>query len=153
MIAQNKRRNTDRYNHLIKLLGKKYIKTDIENPLDFISVASRGVEAGIIINFRNAFNIPRDFAAEMLNISEPTLYRWIKEDKKLQRNYAIQLFELTDLFLFGNEVIGSQKNFFKWMELPNLSLGGLEPKELLNIPCGIDKVRNLLGRVDHGVYS
>lgn len=153
MITQNKRSKTDRYNHLIKLLGKKYIKTGIENPFDFISVASRGVEAGVIVNFRNAFDLPRDVAAEMLNISEPTLYRWIKEDKKLERNFTIQLFELTDLFLFGNEVIGSQENFFKWLKLPNLALGGLEPKELLNIPGGIDKVRNLLGRIEHGVYS
>jgi putative toxin-antitoxin system antitoxin component (TIGR02293 family) len=55
--------------------------------------------------------------------------------------------------LYGNEVFGSQTNFFKWLELPNTALGGLEPKELLEIPNGVSKVRDLLGRIEYGVYS
>jgi putative toxin-antitoxin system antitoxin component (TIGR02293 family) len=89
----------------------------------------------------------------MLNISAPTIYRWVKEDKKLERNFSVQLFELADLFLYGNEFFGSQTNFFKWLELPNTALGGLEPKELLEIPNGVSKVRDLLGRIEYGVYS
>ncbi len=65
----------------------------------------------------------------------------------------MQLFELTDLFLVGVGVFESRENFFKWLELPNAALGGLQPKEILEIPGGISKVRDLLGRIEHGVYS
>jgi putative toxin-antitoxin system antitoxin component (TIGR02293 family) len=63
------------------------------------------------------------------------------------------LFELTDLFLYGSDVFESRENFFKWLDLPNRALGGLTPKELLEIPGGISKVKDLLGRIEHGVYS
>jgi len=153
MIIKDKKKTTKHYDDLLKILGKKYIRTKIESPFDFITIASKGVNANIIVNFRNHFNIPRSYASELLNVSEPTIYRWIRSNKKLDRNYSVQLFELTDLFLFGSEVFESKINFFKWLELPNAALGGLEPKELLEVPGGIAKVKDLLGRIEHGVYS
>jgi len=153
MIIKDKKKTTKHYDDLLKILGKKYIRTKIESPFDFITIASKGVNANIIVNFRNHFNIPRSYASELLNVSEPTIYRWIRSNKKLDRNYSVQLFELTDLFLFGSEVFESKINFFKWLELPNAAFGGLEPKELLEVPGGIAKVKDLLGRIEHGVYS
>lgn len=152
MITSEKA-TTAHYDKLQSILGKEYIRTKIESPFDFISIANKGVNANVIINFRKHFNIPRNVAAEMLNISEPTIYRWVKEDKMLDRNFSVQLFELADLFLYGNEVFKNQANFFKWLKLPNTALGGLEPKELLEIPNGSSKVRDLLGRIEYGVYS
>lgn len=144
---------TEHYERLMRIFGKKYIKSSIESPYDFITIANRGINAEAIINFRKYFNIPRKFTAELLNISEPTIYRWIRVNKKLARNYSIQLFELADLFLYGYEVFENKENFFKWIELPNTALGGLKPKELLEMPGGISKVKDLLGRIEYGVYS
>lgn len=145
--------DVDHFNALKDILGRKYIKSNIESAFDFISIASKGVDAHIINNFKAHFNFPRDYVAELLNISSPTIYRWIKENKKLERNYSVQLFELTSLFLYGSDVFQSQDNFFKWLSLPNVALGGLEPKEFLDIPNGLSKVRDLLGRIEYGVYS
>lgn len=144
---------TEHYDKLIKILGRKYIKSNIESPFDFITIASKGVNSHIIVNFREHFEIPRGVTAGLLNVSEPTIYRWLKGNKKLARNFSIQLFELTDLFLYGSEVFESKDNFFKWLNLPNTALGGLEPTELLGVPGGISKVHDLLGRIEHGVYS
>jgi putative toxin-antitoxin system antitoxin component (TIGR02293 family) len=107
----------------------------------------------VVKNFRIYFELPRDIIADMLNISAPTLYRWTKSNKNLERNYSIKLFEIADLFLYGIEVFESKENFFKWLNLPNTALGGLEPLELIEIPDGISKVRDIIGRIEHGVYS
>jgi putative toxin-antitoxin system antitoxin component (TIGR02293 family) len=153
MIAEEKKTTTRHYEQLLEILGKKYILSKIESPFDFITIATKGINANIIANFRNHFGIPRAYAAELLNVSEPTIYRWIRGNKTLERNYSVQLFELADLFLYGSEVFDNKSNFFKWLELPNTALGGLEPKELLEIPGGVAKVKELLGRIEHGVYS
>lgn len=153
MIIEEKKTTTRHFENLLEILGKKYIRTKIESPFDFITIATKGVNANIIVNFRNHFDIPRAYTAELLNVSEPTIYRWIRNNKKLERNYSVQLFELADLFLYGSEVFENKTNFFTWLELPNTALGGLEPKELLEIPGGIAKVKELLGRIEHGVYS
>lgn len=142
-----------RYNKLIEILGKKYVHDKIESPFDFIHIATRGVNANIITNFRTYFNLTRDSAAHMLNISEPTLYRWIKGNKNMERDYSVKLFEITDLFLYGSEVFGNTANFFKWLALPNTALGGMEPQNLIEIPGGISKVKDVLGRIEHGIYS
>ena len=152
-MITTKETTTEHYKTLLDVLGRKYIRANIESPYDFISIASRGVSAQVIANFRKYFNIPRELTAEMLNVSSPTIYRWIRENKKLKKNYSVQLFELADLFLYGTEVFENDKNFFKWLQLPNTALGGLEPQGLLEIPGGVSKVRDLIGRIEYGVYS
>lgn len=144
---------TEHYKKLVSVLGKKYVKGKVENPFDFIHIANQGISSHVINNFREYFKIPLDATATMLNVSEPTLYRWAKAEKPLERNYTVKLFEITDLFLYGTDVFDSQKNFFKWLNLPNAALGGMEPQELIEIPGGIAKVRDILGRIEHGVYS
>ena len=144
---------TRQYDQLIEVLGRDYVNEKVESSYDFIHLASKGLDAGIITNLRKYFNLSRAMIARILDISEPTLYRWIRSNKKLERNYSIKIFEVTDLFLYGSEVFGSQDDFFKWMELQNIVLGGMEPQELLDIPGGMAKVRDELGRIEHGVHA
>src|SRR5690606_35263552 len=99
------------------------------------------------------FNVSRDDTARMLNISSPTLYRWIKSNRNLKRNHSIWLLELTDLYLYGSDVFTSKERFVKWLNLPNTALEGLEPRDLLEVPGGISKVKDVIGRIEHGVYS
>lgn len=145
--------NTSYYRKLKSVLGSNYVNERIDSSYDFIHLANAGIKAGIIKNFKNYFNISREETANMLNISSPTLYRWIRSDKVLDRNSSVQLFELTDLFLFGSEVFLSKEDFIKWLNLPNQAFGGMEPIELLEIPGGISKVKDLLGRIEHGIIS
>ncbi len=149
----NKEITTEHYKELIGIFGRKNIRYDVESPFDFIHIANKGVHAVVFKNFRSHFDVSRDVLAEMLNVSTPTLYRWIKSNKKLERNYSIKLFEIADLFLYGIEIFENKENFFKWLKLPNTALGGLTPQTLIELPDGVSKVRDVLGRIEHGVYS
>lgn len=142
-----------KYKLISEILGKDNIHGSIDNPLDFLSVAMEGVAAYAIHNFKQNFDVSLSQVASMLATSEPTLYRRLKANQKLPKNEAIKLLEVTDLFLYGEEVFGSKADFFKWMELPNTALGGLRPMELTEVPEGVSKVADLLGRIEYGVYS
>jgi putative toxin-antitoxin system antitoxin component (TIGR02293 family) len=152
-MIKEKELTTEHYKKLVEVLGKKYVRTKVESPYDFIHIANKGINPAIINNFRVYFNLPRNVTAEMLNVSEPTLYRWTKANKDLDRNFSIRLFELADLFLYGIEVFDDKENFFKWLNLPNTALGGFEPQELVMIPGGVSKVKDIIGRIEYGVYS
>ncbi len=147
------RLTTEHYKKLIDVLGRKYVTDDVESPFDFIHIAKKGINANVVKNFRTYFELPRDIIANMLNISAPTLYRWTKSNRNLERNYSIKLFEIADLFLYGIEVFENKENFFKWLNLPNTAFGGLEPLELIEMPDGVSIVRDIIGRIEHGVYS
>ncbi len=144
---------TEHYKRLINIFGKKNIKSKVENPFDFIRIANQGIHAKVVLNFKLYFNLTNRLTAHFLNISEPTLYRWTTSNKILERNFSIKLFEIADLFLYGIEVFGSKENFFKWLKLSNVALGGMEPQDLVELPGGISKVKDVLGRIEHGIYS
>ncbi len=150
MIAE---KTTEHYEKLVEVLGKKYVSVLIESPFDFIHIARTGINVNVILNFSKYFNLTKELVAQLLDISEPTLYRWTKTNRNLDRNFSVKLFEITDLFLYGEEVFGNRDAFFKWLKLPNEALGGLEPQELIEIPGGISKVKDILGRIEYGVYS
>lgn len=152
MIA-GKELTTQHYRKLVEVLGKNYISENVESLFDFIYIARQGINATVLTNFILYFNLSKSLTAEFLNISEPTLYRWTKANKTLDRNFSVKLFEIADLFLYGEEVFGNKDNFFKWLKLPNTALGGLEPQELIEIPGGVPKVKDILGRIEYGVYS
>ena len=145
--------STEHYKKLSKVLGVRNVKYKIESPYDFIHIATKGINTEVIKKFKEYFKISMEDTANMLNISSPTLYRWIRSNKSLDRNHSILLLELTDLFLYGMEVFDGKDNFNKWLNLPNTALGGMEPQDLLEVPGGIAKVKDTIGRIEHGVYS
>jgi len=53
---------------------------------------------------------------------------------------------------YGISVFESEMNFFDWLMMPNKSLGGLIPYYLLDTKDEY-KVLDILGRIEHGVYS
>ncbi len=136
-----------------RVFGKGYLNKRIESSYDFIDIANQGLKARAINRFREYFNLSLEDTADMLCVSEPSIYRWTKADKTLDKNTSIKLLEISDFFLSGISLFGSSDNFFKWIRLPNTAIGGREPQELLEIPEGISKLRGLLGRIAHGVYS
>lgn len=141
------------YKEFQELLGKDNFPFRVEEPMDFYLVANKGLTASVIQNFKDSFSLGLSQIASILSSSEPTIYRRIKENKSLPQQEAIKLLEATDLFLYGEEVLGSREDFFKWAELPNTALGGLRPLEVITYPEGISKVRDLLTRIEYNVYS
>ena len=141
------------YKTVKEILGEKQIKKKIESSFDFIRAADSGLNSSIIQNFREYFGFTMDDTAQMLNVSEPTLYRWGQKNKTLERNVSVKLFNLTDLFLIGIQFFNNKDLFFKWLSIPSPALGGMLPIDLMEIPGGVEKVRDLLGRLEYGVYS
>ncbi|NOX48485.1 MAG: DUF2384 domain-containing protein [Chlorobi bacterium] len=144
---------TRHYKKLVEILGTMYIKSNVESPFDFIRIAGTGINANVINNFRYYFKLPLNSTASMLNVSEPTIYRWTKSNKSLDRNFSVKLFEVADIFLYGTEIFGNNEDFLKWFNLPNIALGGMEPKELIEIPGGVSKIKDVLGRIEYGIFS
>jgi len=152
MIGE-KEQTTAHYEKLAEVLGRKNVTVTIESPFDFIRIAKDGIHVSVIQNFSNYFKLKKEVVTQLLAVSEPTLYRWKKNNKNLDRNFSVKLFEIVDLFLYGEEVFEDRDAFFKWLKFPNEALGGMEPMELVEIPGGVSKVRDVLGRIEYGVYS
>jgi acyl carrier protein len=54
---------------------------------------------------------------------------------------------------FATEVFENAEIAEDWLNSPNFALGDKVPYDLLDTDAGIEQVRNLLGRIEYGVYS
>lgn len=51
------------------------------------------------------------------------------------------------------EVIGNERDALHWLEKPKRALGNLIPFKVAETEDGKQKVLDLLGRIEHGVFS
>jgi putative toxin-antitoxin system antitoxin component (TIGR02293 family) len=51
------------------------------------------------------------------------------------------------------EVLGSREEALRWLHTPNRAFGGRTPWDLLDTDLGSRQVEDVLGRMEHGVYS
>jgi len=58
-----------------------------------------------------------------------------------------------DLIERAAEIFKSRDKAKDWMKEPHKALGGKPPAECFMTLSGAEEVLNLLGRIEHGVYS
>lgn len=61
--------------------------------------------------------------------------------------------ELVKLIEYGESVFGDKTNFENWLATKSKALGGITPESLLNSADGIQNVKDLLGRIEHGILA
>lgn len=64
-----------------------------------------------------------------------------------------KIMSLADIYSYGYEVFNDPHEFNEWIFQPVNALGGKAPYDLLHNQYGREEVRNLIGRIDYGVYS
>ena len=93
-----------------------------------------------------------DKLAKALSVTRATLINK-KKQEKFNAGLSERIFSLVDIYSYGYEVFGDEERFNKWMFRPNLALGGKTPFELIGSQFGRDEVKNVIGRIEYGVYS
>ncbi len=90
--------------------------------------------------------------AKALSVTRATLINK-KRDQKFGAGLSEKIIGLADLYSYGFEVFGNEDRFNQWMTKPNKALGGKIPYDLIDNQYGREEVKNLVGRIDYGVYS
>lgn len=96
--------------------------------------------------------LTREQVAEALHLPERTLARR-KKERRLHPDESDRLFRLARIAAQAAEVLGSEEKAAAWLQRPNRALGGRVPLELLDTDAGSRQVEDVLGRIEHGVFS
>jgi putative toxin-antitoxin system antitoxin component (TIGR02293 family) len=117
-----------------------------------IKFVRTGVTKKILVNIKNKTNLDYDKLAKVLSVGRATL---INKNGNRPFNLALsdRIVGLADLYDQGYKVFGDTDNFNEWMFTPNRALGGQKPYDIIDTQYGKDEVRDLIGRIDYGVYS
>ena len=111
-----------------------------------------GVSKKDLESLKSKTNLDYDKLSTLLSTTRATLI-----NKKGTEHFSAALSErivsIADLYSYGFEVFEDPTKFNEWVFRPNQALGGKQPFELLDNQFGREEVKNVIGRIDYGVYS
>lgn len=111
-----------------------------------------GISKDQLVSFKNTIDIDYDRLSFILGTTKTTLHKKQSKDA-FSASISEKVIGLMDVYRFGYEVFGEHNKFNKWVQTPNRALGNRIPLEVMDTFFGIKEVTNIIGRIQHGVYS
>ncbi len=140
---------TVNYTPMTTIMGDRYAEV---SDFDLLKLARKGISKKSLLALAKQISLTIEEIATILHISERTLQRYTPETL-VRTEHADRAIELALLFERGIEVLGSEKAFSSWIKTPNFALDGEAPFNLLDTHIGFTMVSDILGRIEHGVFS
>ena len=125
---------------------------DACNPAELIALVRAGLPVSELDALQNILDVPIEKLAPKLGISKATLHRR-KTAGHLDPDESDRVVRFARLMGMAIEVFENEEAARAWMSSPQVGLDGETPLEYANTELGAQEVRNLLGRIDHSVYS
>jgi len=111
-----------------------------------------GLPFSVLETVTSRFSLDPDKVASALDLAPPTPARRAKE-RRLRPADSDRLFRLVRIVVETADVLGSEEKASRWLQAPNRALGGQTPLSLLDTDPGAQQVEEVLGRIEHGVFS
>lgn len=122
------------------------------NKLQLIQLIREGVDVSSLYALADRLSIGVNEVSVLVNISSRTFNRR-KREGKLQSDESERVYRLADLMARATEVLHSDEDARYWLKTPKKALGGETPLNLADTEVGAKEVKDLLGRIEHGVFS
>ncbi|HLV93272.1 MAG TPA: antitoxin Xre/MbcA/ParS toxin-binding domain-containing protein [Aequorivita sp.] len=117
-----------------------------------MQIVRDGVTKTYLTKLKEETSLDYDALAQALSVTRSTLINK-KGDQKFSDHISERIIAVAEIYSFGYEVFEDKDNFNQWMFSSNQALAGSKPFELMDNQFGREEVRNLIGRIAHGVFS
>lgn len=111
-----------------------------------------GLPYGSLEAVARKFAIGREELSAALHLPARTIARR-KKAARLPADESDRLFRLARIGSEAAGVLGSEEKAARWLHERNRALGGETPLALLDTEIGAKRVEDILGRIEHGVFS
>lgn len=117
-----------------------------------MQIVRDGITKSYLSKLKEETSLDYDALAQALSVTRSTLINK-KNDQRFNDHVSERIIAVAELYSFGYQVFEDKDNFNKWMFAPNQALSGAKPFELMDNQFGREEIRNLIGRIAHGVFS
>jgi putative toxin-antitoxin system antitoxin component (TIGR02293 family) len=139
--------------HVYDMLGgEPVLGRKISGPRDLIEMVRAGLPHSALESLVHTLGLPADALTASLALPKRTLARR-KKQAKLNMQESDRLLRLAQVAARAVEVLGSSAKASAWLQKPNRALGHVPPLEQMDTDVGAHMVKELLGRIEHGVFS
>ncbi len=142
-----------KYDKIISILGgSSNLQETINSDLDLITISRKGLPKSVIVTISSLLGISMEKMSDLIHISHRTIQRKNPED--LLNVYSTeQILEIAEVISRGIEVFDSLDHFTKWLHQEVRYLNYQKPLDYLDTSFGTKMVLDILGRIEHGVFS
>jgi len=124
----------------------------VNSDIDLITVTRKGLPKSVVYSICEVLGISMDRLSDLLHISHRTLQRKADDDL-LGVSASEQLFEIAEMVSEGIDVFETLEDFRNWLHSRPYIFKGQQPLDFLDTRFGIQYVKNVLGRIAHGIPS
>ncbi len=121
--------------------------------LELLQQERKGLPINILKFVQDQFDLSEEEILHLLSINARTLLRRRAESKKLDRTESATLLDIGRVLLVGQQVFGEPDKLNRWLRRPNPLLDEATPLSVLDTSTGRGLVRDLIGRIEHGVFA
>jgi putative toxin-antitoxin system antitoxin component (TIGR02293 family) len=148
-IAANARPPGSPSEDLLEQLGLPADRTAL------VAEIRRGFPVALVERLVGALQLPQHALLRIARIAPATLARRRRTpDARLSPDESDRLYQIASTFRDAVALFeGETEAAAGWLKEPAKALGGVAPIELLDTAAGAAEVRDLIGRLEHGVYS
>jgi putative toxin-antitoxin system antitoxin component (TIGR02293 family) len=133
--------------------GHQVINTDVQSSFDWILISEKGLPILSLQSVQKHLNFSNRQMGLLVNMSESTFQRRVKLQATLSKDETERTIQLSALIAKGLAVFEDNEDFQRWLNTPNLSLGGRVPNQLLGSAIGLELLHEVLIRIEHGIYA
>jgi putative toxin-antitoxin system antitoxin component (TIGR02293 family) len=121
--------------------------------LNIITAIQAGLPVKKFDVLQGRLGVSKSVLAAKIGISKATLQRRLGKRQRLKAQESDRLVRYERLFDKAVEVLESSDSARHWLSSPQFGLGGAVPLDFAETEIGAREVEDLLGRIEHGVYS
>jgi len=121
-------------------------------PSRVVDALRAGLPISELHELQSHLDVPMEKLSQILGISKATLHRRMGEGR-LDAFESDRVVRFARLLGRAVEVMESEAAARQWLTAPQIGLGGEVPLVYAESEVGAREVEDLLGRIEHGVYS
>ena len=120
--------------------------------IEKMAILSVGISKKELETLKARTELDYEKLAKLLSVTRATLINK-PSSEKFSSTLSERILGLADIYSYGYEVFEDEDKFNKWMFKKNRALGEKSPYEVCDNQFGREEVKNIIGRIDYGVYS
>ena len=137
----------------MNVLDENFLGIKAKSTMQLVQAISNGFSFVTLERVREETGLPMEQLAVSIGMSPRTLTRR-KKEKKLSASESDRLVTVSRLLTQAVELFeGDKDKALRWFMQSNRALGKLTPLEMAGTETGAREVENLIGRLEHGVFS
>ena len=122
------------------------------DPTALIAAVKAGLDVRVFVELANQLGVSEARLAQIAGIAPTTLGRR-KRAGSLAPDESERVLRLAVLLEHATRAFEDEADAADWLGTANVALGGVTPLDLADTEFGAREVDDLLGRLEHGVYS